>query len=156
MAVRVSLRQRACSTATCIACIRTVGSIAANDTAHAHCRCAIKQTLGDKTVGLGDARETASDGEHAVMNALYHLADTGAYASLVAQVGYILACLANDDTSFLGRDNGAQCELRLGVLLLGARGGISCLAIDVQALELVGDRIGIASGVLGVFGGHAV
>jgi hypothetical protein len=90
------------------------------------------------------------------VNALHYLADTSAYASLVAQVSDVLACLANDDTSFLGGDDCAKCELRLGVLLLGARSGISCLAINVQALELIGDRIGIASGVLGVFGGHAV
>jgi hypothetical protein len=39
---------------------------------------ALKQTLGDQAICLRDAREAASDGENAVVNAFNDLADTGA------------------------------------------------------------------------------
>src|SRR5690242_19457604 len=133
-----------------------MSAIAADNTAHSHGRRALEQTLGNKTVRLGDARQAAGDGEYAIVNACDNLADTGAYARLVAQVSDVLACLANDDAGFLGRDDRAEGELRLGILLLSARSGIGCLAIYVQTLKLIGDRIGIASGVLRFFGGHFV
>jgi hypothetical protein len=85
------------------------------------------------------------------MNTLNDLADTGAHASLVAQVSNVLARLANNDTGLLGRNNGSQGELRLGVFLFGARGYFA-LTVDVEAVQLVGDAAGILTGTgLGLF-----
>jgi hypothetical protein len=90
------------------------------------------------------------------VNALDDLADTSAHASLVAQVSNVLACLAYDDAGLLRRDNGAQGELRVGVLLLSARSDVG-LAVNGKAVELLGDAAGILAGAwLRLFGGHVV
>jgi len=68
------------------------------------------------------------------VHALHHLAHAGLDAGLVAQVGHVLATLADDDTGFLGRDDGAQGELGLGVLLIRLGGR---LAVRAQARLIV-------------------
>lgn len=52
------------------------------------------------------------------MDTLDHLADACLDASLVSEISDILAALANDDTGFLGGDNGAEGELGLGVFFI--------------------------------------
>jgi hypothetical protein len=134
----------------------TVSAVGANNAAHAHCGRAVEEAFGDQAVRLGDARQTAGDGEDAVVDALDDLADAGAHACLVAQVSDVLARLADDDAGLFRGDNGAQGELRVGVLLLGARGHVG-LAVDGQAVELLGDTAGVLAGAgLGLFGGHGV
>ena len=66
------------------------------------------------------------------MDAGHDFADAGSYTSLVTQVGNVLACFANNDASLLGRDNGAEGDLLIGVLFLGAN-----RAFDVVAGERV-------------------
>jgi hypothetical protein len=142
----------------CWVCVvrHTVGAIGADQTAHAHCRCAVEEAFGDEAICLGDSGQTASNREHAVVDALDDLADAGAHARLVAQIGDVLARLANDDAGLLRGDNGAEGELRVRVLLLGARGNVG-LAVHVQAVELLGDATSILAGSgLGLFGGHGV
>lgn len=97
------------------ALVRTMSAVGANDAAHAHGRRALEQALGSQTVRLGDAREAARYRKDTVVDALDNLADAGAHTSLIAKVSDILASLAYDDAGFLGRDNGSERELRLGV-----------------------------------------
>jgi hypothetical protein len=150
MAVEVSVRWKQ----ECVGLWRTMCAVGAHHAAHAHSRCAVEEALGDQAVCLGDTRKAARDREDAVVDALDNLADAGAHARLVAQVSDVLARLADNDAGLLGRDNGAQGELRVGVLLLGTRGHVG-LAIHVEAVKLLGDAVGVlASASLGLFGGH--
>jgi hypothetical protein len=123
----------------------TVGSISADNAAHAHCRCAVKQTFGNQAVRLGNTRQAAGDGQNTVVDALDDLADSSADASLIAQISNVLASLAYDDTRLFRRDNGTQGELRLGVLLLSAWGHVA-LTIDGKTIELISDAAGILTG----------
>lgn len=134
------------------ALVRTMSAVGANDAAHAHGRRALEQALGSQTVRLGDAREAARYRKDTVVDALDNLADAGAHTSLIAKVSDILASLAYDDAGFLGRDNGSERELRLGVLFFGARNHLA-LAVHVKAVELVVDTAGILAG-LGLLGRH--
>lgn len=85
------------------------------------------------------------------MDTLDDLADAGAHTSLVAQVSDVLARLAYDYSGLLGRNNGSEGELRLGVLLFGARDYFA-LAVHVEAVQLVGDAASILTGAgLGLF-----
>lgn len=89
------------------------------------------------------------------MYALDNLAHASAHACLVAQVGHVLACLPYDDAGLFGRDNGAESELRLGVLLLGARLHVAIL-VDGQALQRVGDLAGVLDGLVLVLCRHVL
>lgn len=117
-------------------------SIAREDAAHAHGRCTFQQCAGDNHVRLRDGVASTSDGQNAVVNALHDLAYTGLDSSLVAQLGDVLATLADDNTGFFGRHNSAQSQLSLGVLLVGPRrrfsirseSGLAVLELDaIQA-----------------------
>lgn len=55
------------------------------------------------------------------MNALHDLAYSGLDSGLVAQLGDILAALADDNTGLFGGHDSAQGQLGLGVLLVGSR-----------------------------------
>lgn len=101
---------------------------------HADSRSALNQTIGDETISIGDAVERASDGQDAIMHAGYHLTDAGPDTSLLAQIGDVLTCFANDDTGLFGRDDGSQCELCGAVFLLGA---LRCVFSSVQLAERV-------------------
>jgi hypothetical protein len=68
------------------------------------------------------------------VDALDHLAHASTHSSLVAQVCNVLARLSDDHASLLGRDNGTERQLRLGVLLLSARRDIT-LVVDAKTLE---------------------
>ena len=134
-----------------------MGAVSADQSAHAHLGCAIEQALGDEPVCFGDAAQAARDGQHAVVNTLNNLAYASADASLIAEVRDVLACLPYDNSCFFGRDNGAQGELRLGVLFFGARDYVDVVAfIEREAIELLGDAISIMDSLLGFFGRHDV
>lgn len=115
----------------------TVSAVAANNTAHTHVRCTFKQTLGDVVISLAKTRQTSLDCENTVVNARNDLADTSSYTSLVAEISDVLAGLANDDTSFLGRDNGTKGQFLIGILLFGTLGDI---------LAIVGGKVAEALG----------
>lgn len=100
-------------------------SVAREDAAHAHGRCTFQQCASDYHVRLRDGVASTSDGQNAVVNALYDLADSGLDSSLVAQLGDILATLADNYTGFFGGNDGAQSQLGLGILLVGPRGRFS-------------------------------
>lgn len=53
------------------------------------------------------------------MDALDDLAHTSLDASLVTQVGNVLATLTNDHAGLLGRHDSSQGQLRLRILLVG-------------------------------------
>lgn len=96
-------------------------SVAREDAAHAHGRCTLQQCASDNHVRLRDGVASTSDGQNAVVNALHDLAYSGLDSSLVAQLGDILATLADDHTGFFGGHNSAQSQLGLGILLVGPR-----------------------------------
>lgn len=96
-------------------------SVAREDAAHSHGRCTFQQRAGDNHVRLRDGVASASDGQNAVVNALHDLAYSGLDSSLIAQLGDILATLADNYTGFFGGHDGAQSQLGLGVFLISPR-----------------------------------
>lgn len=106
----------------------TMGAVVLDNTAHTHGRSALKQSFGDDCVGSRDGFATPGNSEDAVVHALNNLAHTGLDASLVAQVCDILATLANNDTSFLGGDNGSEGQVGDGVFLVGLGRGLAVWA----------------------------
>lgn len=95
----------------------------------------VQQGLGDHGVGTGNSLEGTSDGEDTVMDAGDDLADAGLDTSLVAEVGNVLSRLANDDTSFLGGDYGAEGNGRNSILLVGANTLLLAILIVVLVID---------------------
>lgn len=114
-----------------------MGSIALDNAAHAHGGSTLEQGTRDHGIGAGNGIAATSDGQDTVVDALDNLGDAGLDASLVAKVGDVLAALANDDTGFLGGDNGAEGKLGLGVLFVRLRGGLAVGTEAVLHLEVV-------------------
>jgi hypothetical protein len=85
------------------------------------------------------------------MHALDDLAHAGLDACLVAQIGDILACLADNHAGLLGRHDSSQGQLSLGILLvrLGRRLAVGAKAGFVVELELV-KLVGELAVVLGM------
>lgn len=121
-----------------------------NDTSHAHLRCALDQAISDQAIRVGNPVQSTGDGKHTIMHAWHDLADTSADSSLVAQVCDVLAGLADNDTSFLGGDNGTERELSLTIFLFGARS-----LFGVEGAHLVGQVVnaGVDDG-RGIFSRH--
>lgn len=125
----------------------TMSAGSGDKAAHSHHWSTLKESLGDNGVGLGDGIATSGDGEDTVVDTLNNLGDTGLDASLITEVGNILASLSNDNTSLLGGDNGAEGQLSLSVLLLSLWGWLSvwtktlAVSTDVQAVHVVGKVI---------------
>jgi putative cofactor-binding repeat protein len=88
------------------------------------------------------------------VDALDDLADAGTHASFVAQVGHVLAGLANDDACLFGRDNGTERDLRVGILLLGP-GRYVAVVIDGNAVEGLAEATGLRL-LLGFLCRHSV
>ena len=101
--------------------MRAVGG---EDPAHAHRWCTFQQAFGDDSICFGDALETTRNGEHSIVNALDNFADTSFHTCLVAKVGYILACFADDDPSFLGSHDSPKRYLRLCILFFRSGYGL--------------------------------
>lgn len=76
-------------------------------TTHAHLRSALDKAVCDKAIRVGDRGKRPGDGEDAIVNTRHDLANASADTSLVAKVCDVLAGLANDNSGFLGGDNGA-------------------------------------------------
>jgi hypothetical protein len=95
-----------------------VHAVSGNYTTHAQRRCALQERLGHSTIGSGDGLASASNGQDTVMDTLDNLANTSFDASFIAQIGDVLATFANDDAGLLGRHNGSQSQLGLGVFLV--------------------------------------
>lgn len=114
-----------------------MSSIALDNATHAHGGSTLEESAGDNGIGAGNGVATSGDGEDAVMDSLDDLGDASLDAGLVAEISDILAALANNDTGLLGRDNGAEGELGLGVLLIRLRGGLAVGAEAVLHLEVV-------------------
>lgn len=102
-----------------------MGSVALDNSTHAHSGGALEQSSCDDGISPGDGIAATSDGQDPVMHTLDDLADSGLDASLIAQVGNIFTAFSNDDSSLLGRDDGAESELGLGVFLVCLRGGLA-------------------------------
>lgn len=100
-------------------------AIALNDATHAQGGGAFQQGASNNHVCFGNGVASTGDGQDTVMNALYNLGNTSLDSSLVAQLSNILSALANDDSSLLGGDNGADSQLCLGVLFICAGGWLA-------------------------------
>ena len=112
----------------------TVSPVVGDDAAHAHLGSAFEQAPGDDSVGSSGAVERTGDGQDAVVYTRNDFAHTGFHTGLVAEIGDVLAGLADDDASLLGRNNGAKGEHGLGIFLLSLGG-------DVQVGLIHGDGI---------------
>lgn len=106
-----------------------MGPVVGDDAAHAHLRSTLQQALGDQRVSLSNANQRSGHSEDAVVDAGNDLADTGLDASLVAQIGDVLAGLANDDTRLFGRDDRTKSQHCLSVLLFGLGSGVHGLVL---------------------------
>lgn len=114
-----------------------MSSIALDDAAHAHGRGTLEEGTRDNGISAGNGVAATGNGEDTIMDTLDDLADAGLDSSLVAEVGDILAGLANDDASLLGGDNSAERQLSLSVFLVRLRGGFAIRAEAVVHLELI-------------------
>jgi hypothetical protein len=114
-----------------------VSAVALNYASHAHSGSTLEQSAGDNGVGTRDSVATTSDGQDTVMHTLHNFADTGLDASLVPEIGDVLAAFANNDTGFLGGYDRTKGKLGLGVFLFRLRGGLAVRAKAVLHSELV-------------------
>lgn len=112
-------------------------AVALHDAAHAHGRGALEESAGHYGIGARDGIAITGNGEDAVVDALDHLADASLDASLIAKVSDVFAALSDDDARLLGRDDGAERELSLGVFLVRLRGGLAVGAEALIHLELI-------------------
>ena len=144
--------------------VLTVSAGIGDKATHSHHWSTLKESLGNDSVGLGNGIASSGDGEDTVVNTLNDLGDTGLDASLITEVGNILASLSNDNAGLLGGDNSTEGQLSLSVLLLSLWGWLSvwtkALAVrtDVQAVHVVGKIIaglngGGVSALAGLFWG---
>lgn len=117
--------------------ILTVSTVVGDDAAHAHSRGAFEKSTSNNGISTRDGIAATGDGEDSIMDALNDLANTSLDASLVTEVGNVLATLADDDTCFLRRDDGTQSELSLGVLLVRLRGRFAVGAKAVLQFQVV-------------------
>lgn len=123
---------------------------------------AVQQRLGDHGVRPRNTLEGTSDSQDTVVDTGDNLADASLDASLLAEISNILARLADDDSGLLGGNDGADGELRGGILLLGAGSlvlAVLLALVDVYLLESLLEVLLILS--LGhvdglVFGGEVV
>ena len=126
-----------------------MSSVALNNSSHAHRRGAFEQSSRNDGIRSGDGIAAAGDGEDAVVHALDDFADSGLDASLVTEIGDVLSTLSDDNASFLGRYDGTESELGLGVFLVCLRGGLAVRANSIINLQLV-DGVGDVATVGGV------
>lgn len=131
---------------------------AGDNTTHTNLRGTLQEAVGDKAVCMAHAIEGAGDSQDTVVHTRYNLADASTDTSLVAQVCYVLAGLANDDTGFLGRDNGAQGQLGLAVLLVVLRALNDAAVGRVETAEPIRDVVdaGVERRGRDVVGRHGV
>src|ERR1700742_444562 len=76
--------------------ILTVCPVTLNDATHADRRGAFHQSPCHDSIRSRNCVTPSSYGQDTIMHALYDLADSSLHPGLVAQVGDILAALAND------------------------------------------------------------
>jgi hypothetical protein len=117
--------------------VLTVSSVALHNAAHTHGGRSLKKGAGDNGIGPRHRVATASNGQDTIMYTLYYLADASLDAGLVSEVCNVLSALSNDDASFLGRDNGAQRQLGLGILLVRLRGGLAIRSQPIVHLKVI-------------------
>lgn len=108
------------------------------DTTHANSWGSLQETIGNKTVGVGDSIQWSSDSQYPVVNARYNLADACSNSSLLAQVGDVLSCLANDNASFFGRDDCTKCELS-GIIVFSRTW--CAVFVHIHAAHRLTDRV---------------
>lgn len=80
-----------------------------------------------------------SNGQHTVVNTRDHLAHTSLDTSLVAQVSDILTGLADNNTRFLGGDDGAKSQHGLGIFFFGLGSDLDVTLVDKIVHGLVDD-----------------
>lgn len=129
-------------------------SIVLDDTSHAQGGGPFQQCTGDDRVRLRNGVASASDGQDTIVDTLHDLGDTSLDAGLVAQLCHVLATLADDDAGLFGGDDGAEGELRLGVLLVGAGGRLAVGAktaltiFDLDAVHADGQVVAVGGKVV--------
>lgn len=114
-----------------------MSSVVLDDTTHTDDGCALKEGSGNNGVCARNGIAAAGDGEDSVMDALNNLADASLYAGLITEISDVLAALSNDDTGFLGGNNGAQGQLSLGIFFVRLRGELAVGAESLVHLQLV-------------------
>lgn len=107
-----------------------MSSVVRNYAAHTHLRSTLHQALGNNRISSGGALQGTGDGQDTVMYTGDDLADASLDASFVAQVSHIFTGLADDDTRFLGRDNGTKSQHGLSVLFFGLGSDLDVTRVD--------------------------
>ena len=108
-----------------------------DDTTHTNDGGAFEEGSGNNGVGARNGIAPAGDGENSVMNALHNLANASFYAGFITEVSDVLAAFSNDDTGFLGGNDGAQGQLSLGIFFVRLRGELAVGAESLVHLQLV-------------------
>lgn len=119
-----------------------MSAVALDDTAHSDGGRTFQKGSSNDGVGPRDGIAATGDGENSIMNTLNDLADTGLHSSFVTKVSNVLAALSNNDTRFLGGNNGAQGQLSLGIFLVRLRGKLPIGAesfVNFQLIQRVHD-----------------
>lgn len=140
---------------------RTVSVLGRDDATHANSWGAFEKGPSDNSVRLGDGVAATGNGQDAVMNTLDNLANSGLDASLITEIGDVLAALANDHTSLLGGHDSSQSKSGLGVFFVGSGSRLAIgaeallVVVDVEVIESLFDAAAVGgNGVL--VGGHDV
>lgn len=88
------------------------------------------------------------------MNPRHNLAHTSLNTSLIPEISNVLPGFANDDTSFLGRDDGTESQRRLGVFLISASSLMFfaiMIVVNVQVLKVIKQSVTASgSGITGI------
>lgn len=138
----------------------TVSAIVRDDTSHAHSRSTFEKSTSDNSVGARDGVAATRDSQDTVVNALNNFADASFDASFVTEVCDVLATLSNNDTGFLGRNDGSKGKLGLGVFFVRLRGGFAIRAeavFDSQIVQRIDDIVAVGrKNVLGSRHGDCV
>lgn len=113
-----------------------MSSIVGDNATHAHLRSTLHQALSNNRISSGGSLQGTGDGQDTVMDTGNNFADASFDTSLVTQVSDIFTGLANDDTRFLGRDDGAQSQHRLSVLFFGLGSNLDVALVDQAHVDI--------------------
>ena len=122
----------------------------------------VQQVLGHHGIGPRDAIEGTVDGEYTIVHARNNLADASLDTGFVAEIGNVLARLADDDAGLLRRDYGTKGKGGSCIFLVGS-GALVLAVVDMVLVDLkimervIVNGIIVNAGILrivGIFVGH--
>lgn len=114
-----------------------MSAVALDDTTHSDGGRTFEESSSNDGISPRDGITATSDGENSIMDTLNDLADAGFHTGLVTKVSNVLAALSNNDTRFLGGNNGTQGHLSLSIFLVRLRGELPVGAESFVHFQLI-------------------